>query len=106
MFLSRWPDLFKEGRVFSIETPLFVATKKGKETLYFYSFEDYENNKSKLSSYDVTYIKGLGSLDRNSYAETVIKNPKLIQITLDDLDKLDMIFNNKRADDRKKWMMS
>ena len=38
MFLSRWPDLFKEGRVFRIETPLFVATKKGKETLYFYSF--------------------------------------------------------------------
>jgi DNA gyrase/topoisomerase IV subunit B len=105
LFFSRWPELFSEGRILRVQTPLFIAKKKGKPTKYFYSFEDYEENKKTVSGYEVSYIKGLGTLEEDDYAETVIKNPRLTAISLDDIDKLIMAFGND-AERRKEWMLN
>lgn len=104
MFFSRWPQLFKDQRILRVQTPLFVAKKKNKPTKYYYTFEEYENTKDNLTGYDVTYIKGLGSLEKEDYKETVITNPRFIAVTLDDIEKLNMTFGNS-ADLRKEWML-
>lgn len=88
-----------------VQTPLFVAKKKGKPTKYYYTFDEYNLESDKLSSYDVTYIKGLGSLEKEDYKETVVTNPKMICVTLDDINRLNMVFCDKSADKRKEWMM-
>ena len=86
-FNKFWPELFREGKVFKVLTPLVVA-KKGKSTEYFYSNEDYRNWESTtdIKKWDVEYKKGLASLEDPDYEE-IIKNPKLLQITEDDLAK-------------------
>lgn len=104
MFFSRWPQLFKDKRILRVQTPLFVAKKKGKPTKYYYTFEEYENTSDNLTGYEITYIKGLGSLEKEDYKETVIVNPRFIAVTLDDIEKLNMTFGNS-ADARKEWMM-
>lgn len=104
LFFSRWPKLFEEGRILRVISPLFVCKKKGRVTKYYYSFEEYENAKNTLSGYEVSYIKGLGSLDKEDYAETVTRNPRMIQVTIDDIKKLDMAFGDD-ANLRKDWMI-
>jgi DNA topoisomerase-2 len=78
-----WPELFDEDRIFKVLTPLVVA-KKGKEILYFYSTEEYNQWESKMDpkKWDIEYKKGLASLEDYEYEE-IIKNPKLIKIKND-----------------------
>ena len=103
-FFSRWPDLFELDVIRRAVTPLYIANKKGKETRYFYTFEEYENAKSELNGWSVDYIKGLGSLEKVDYKKTIITEPRQIVIKLDDISKLDMAFGDS-ADDRKRWMI-
>lgn len=86
-FFAKWPDLFQQGRVTRLLTPLFVAKKPKHKTRYFYSFDDYEKHKTELKGYEVDYIKGLGSLTPEDYKETVFDNPKEVTINLDDAYK-------------------
>lgn len=104
LFFAKWPKLFEEGRILRVQTPLFVAKKKGKPTKYYYTFEEYEKNTDDLRGFEVTYIKGLGSLEKDDYKETVITNPRFIAVTLDDIGKLNMAFGDS-ADQRKEWML-
>lgn len=83
-FGKYWPELFSEGRVLKIETPLMVA-KKGKETLSFYSEDEYkiwESKQKSLSSWNIEYKKGLAALEDAEYQE-IIKNPKSYVLTRD-----------------------
>lgn len=102
-FFSNWESLFKEGRIYKVESPLIVATK-GNQKKIFYSMEEY--NKSRIGSgWTIDYKKGLGSLDVDEYRE-VINNPRLTKITLNgikDIDALDVAFGDD-ADARKKWL--
>ena len=102
MFFSRWPELFSEGRLCRVNTPLYIARKKGNQDQYFYTVEEYE--KADLKGWTVDYMKGLGSLEKNDYKRAVITDPFLTIITLDDMEKLNMSFGNN-ADKRKEWMM-
>ncbi len=103
-FFSKWPDLFKNNVVRRAITPLFIANKKGKEAKYFYTFEEYEKNKSSLSGWDIDYIKGLGTLEKADYKNTIILDPRQLIIELDSIDKLEMAFGDS-ADARKDWMI-
>lgn len=103
-FFSRWEGLFDEKRIVRVNTPLFVCTKKGKPSKYYYTFEEYDVAKNSLSGYDVSYIKGLGSLEKLDYKETVIINPYLVGVELDDINMLKMIFGDN-ADKRKEWLL-
>jgi DNA topoisomerase-2 len=78
-----WPELFDQGRVYKVMTPLVVA-KKGKESLNFYTNEEFEKwlSKNKTSAWNIEYKKGLGALEDAEYEE-IIKNPYLVQIKND-----------------------
>jgi len=83
-FFNRfWPELFDQGRVYKVMTPLVVA-KKGKESLSFYTNEEFEEwmTKTKSSSWDIEYKKGLAALENAEY-EQIIMNPKLVQLKND-----------------------
>ena len=51
------PDFIKEGRLGRVIPPLY-RLKKGKQSVYFYSREEYEQEKSKYLNWDSTYYKG------------------------------------------------
>jgi DNA topoisomerase-2 len=83
-FFNRfWPELFDQGRVYKVMTPLVVA-KKGKESLNFYTNDEFDKwiKKNSNKNWDVEYKKGLGALEDAEYEE-IIKNPYLIQIKND-----------------------
>jgi DNA topoisomerase-2 len=83
-FGKYWPELFEEGKVLKVETPLMVA-KKGKETLSFYSEEDYkewELKQKSLSSWNIEYKKGLAALEDDEYQE-IIRSPRSYFLTRD-----------------------
>lgn len=86
-FNKYWPELFDEGRVFKVMTPLVVA-KKGKEIIPFYTAEDYQawEKKTGAKGWDVEYKKGLAALEDDEYRE-IIHNPLLVKMQNDKLYK-------------------
>jgi DNA gyrase/topoisomerase IV subunit B len=96
-FFNRfWPELFDQGRVYKVMTPLVVA-KKGKDSLNFYTQVDFDawEKSTKSRGWEIEYKKGLGALEDFEYAE-IIKNPKLIQLKNDKnyKESLDAWFGN------------
>ena len=105
-FFSRWPDLFLQKRIKRLNTPLYVARKKGKATQYFYSATAYEQAKDTLSGWNVEYMKGLGSLIEEDY-EYAINNPQDTVIVYD--KQADTTLKMAFGDDsqlRKEWLLT
>lgn len=101
-FFSMWPELFGDGRICQLITPLYICTK-GKETKRFYSKEEFDS--VELRGYNVEYMKGLGSLSKQEYT-LAINSPKLVVFeNTDNFDQLNMAFAGD-ADARKQWMMT
>lgn len=100
-FFSLWPELFDEGRVCQLITPLYVCTK-GKDIKRFYNKEEFDN--AGLRGYNVEYMKGLGSLSKEEYT-IAINEPKIVVFeNSDNFAQLNMAFAGD-ADSRKTWMM-
>jgi len=79
-----WPELFDQGRVCRVMTPLVVAKRKG-ETLSFYTADDFNVWQAKqkdFSKWDVAYKKGLAALEDEEYRE-IIQNPNMFAIEAD-----------------------
>ena len=77
-----WPELFDQGRICRVETPLVVAKKKD-EKIPFYSAADFEAWQSKqkdLTKWDIAYKKGLAALEDEEYKE-IIQNPRMFSIS-------------------------
>lgn len=77
-FAKYWPELFEEGRICKVETPLVVA-KKGKSTEVFYSereFQTWLQKTKNVKSWDVEYKKGLAALENIEYKD-IIQSPKI-----------------------------
>ncbi len=107
MFDNNYKGLIDRGYVSLIRTRLAKVTK-GKEKIVFHSISQYnkwmketENSKT----YNHSWYKGLGSLGDNDVKEEV-GNPKISIFFKDNNPTydLDMVFNDKRASDRKKWI--
>ena len=86
-FNKYWPELFEQGRVFKVMTPLVVA-KKGKEVRPFYSNDEYSTWEKKAGSkgWDVEYKKGLAALEDVEYRD-IIHSPVLVKLENDKLYK-------------------
>lgn len=99
---SNWPELFEQGRIYRVMTPLYVCVK-GKQTELFYNKTEFDKFNSK--GYDVSYCKGLGTLSKDAYRKC-INEPYLIKLSANnsDLIKLEMAFGGD-ANLRKDWMM-
>jgi len=76
-----WPELFDQGRICRVMTPLVVA-KKGAETLSFYTNAEFEEWMGKVrdpKKWDIAYKKGLAALEDAEYKE-IIQNPNMFSI--------------------------
>lgn len=107
MFGVLWKEVLLNGLVYRLNTPILVA-KTGKQTLEFFSIQEYEDWAKDHPKHTVKYYKGLGGWSTSDF-ERFLTDPKyLAQIVVDeeDLELLDLIFNSSRANDRKEWLVS
>lgn len=103
-FFYKWfPSIIEKGYLYKLATPL-IACKYKNKSHYFYSFEEFNKFKKDKTVSDVTYLKGLGSLDINDWYN-VMKNKKYFQIVKDkSSDKFIDIAFGKSTEKRRKWL--
>lgn len=106
MFLYKfWPKLFEERRVSMLKTPIMIASKKGQEDQWFYTYKDADKFKEKNEDkWSLRYIKGLGLLTEKEYAK-ILNEPLLYSVSIDDETLFDLMFG-KEAQRRKDFMMA
>lgn len=102
-----WPELFQDADnpfVYVFKTP-FIILERGKESKYFYGYNVSEYNPEDWKGWKATRAKGLGTLEKSNFRDA-FTNSVAVAITDDGNlgETLDLIFNKKRADDRKAWM--
>jgi DNA topoisomerase-2 len=109
LFQSEWPSLAQiPGFIGFMNTPILKA-KKGAQELVFYNEGEYEvwkelNDGGK--GWKVKYYKGLGTSTGKEFREYFEKK-KIVSFAHSGKpcdDAIDMVFNKKRADDRKDWL--
>jgi len=112
LFNNQWRYLMEIGLIVSMLTPIVKVSKgKGtsKQTISFYNLGDYQNWQSETPNHhtwSVHYYKGLGTSDVVEFRE-YFKDIKLVNYIHNgdsSNEVLDMAFNKKRAEDRKKWL--
>jgi len=108
LFHSEWPTLAEiPGFIGFMNTPILKA-KKGNAELNFYNDGEYEKWKEEndTKGWTIKYYKGLGTSTGKEFRE-YFKNKKIVGFEhsgKDCDDTIDMVFNEKRADDRKDWI--
>lgn len=109
LFQSEWQSLIKiPGFIGFMNTPILKARKMNQE-LMFYNDGEYEqwkhaNNEGK--GWKVKYYKGLGTSTGKEFKE-YFQQKKVVNFSYNgdtSDDAIDMVFNKKRADDRKEWL--
>ncbi len=112
LFHSEWPSLLKiSGFLSFMNTPILRA-KNGGVTMHFYNEGEYKTWKDtvgpNISSWNIKYFKGLGTSTSSEFKK-YFADKKIVDFihtgsTSDDV--VDMVFNKKRAHDRKPWLES
>jgi DNA topoisomerase II len=106
LFHAEWPGLMKTGFLCTLLTPILKASK-GKSTISFYSIPEFnawkENNPG--GGWKIKYYKGLGT-STGAEAREWFKNLNEVKYEWDDKtdESINLAFNKKQADDRKKWL--
>ena len=101
-FYKFWPRLLTEKRIHVTRSPIMISTN-GKDTKWFFTYEEANEFKSNCKGYTHRYIKGLGSLQESEY-DRVINQAVLDTITVDDAKYFQIMFGND-AQPRKELMM-
>jgi DNA topoisomerase-2 len=108
LFESEWPSLTQiPGFIGFMNTPILKA-RKAKDELLFYNTGEYDQwkNENDTKGWKIKYYKGLGTSTKQEFCE-YFENKKIVQFQHNgDVSKnsIDMVFNKKRADDRKTWL--
>ena len=111
LFEDQWPSLTKiQDFIGFMNTPILKARKADKELL-FYNDGEYEQWKkdtpaSEVAKWKIKYYKGLGTSTGKEFRE-YFENKKIVGFEYDSVtskNAIDMVFNDKRADDRKDWL--
>ncbi len=104
VFAMHFPELFDQGFIYRVVTPIVTATK-GKDHRRYYTREDYEKDAKKLNGYVIKYLKGIGTQSNDDY-KLMMAEPKLIEFSRDDLAEI-MIrkwFGKGQAETRKSML--
>lgn len=102
-YFTQWPQLYKEGRIRFVKTPVIIA-QCGPEQVWFYDLPEYEEKKSKLGKHSIRYIKGLGSLEKHEYKK-MIMDPKYDVVRLpENWKELFEMLLGEDPKKRKAWM--
>jgi DNA topoisomerase-2 len=106
LFECLWPSLLKlDGFIGFMNTPILKATK-GQKVISFYNDLDYEKWKEdNQSGWRIKYYKGLGTSTDEEFKQ-YFKDEKFVTFEMEepDTEKMDMLFNKKKADERKEWL--
>jgi DNA topoisomerase-2 len=108
LFACEWPTLAQiPGFIGFMNTPILKA-KKGSNELNFYNDGEFEEWKEQndIKGWNIKYYKGLGTSTGKEFRE-YFENKKLVEFQFSGKtsdDSIDMVFNKKRADDRKDWL--
>jgi DNA topoisomerase II len=107
LFQSEWPTLANiPGFIGFMNTPILKA-RKGNEELNFYNDGEYRQWKEENDEkgWKIKYYKGLGTSTGKEFREYFDKK-KIVAFENCEKsdDSIDMVFNKKRADDRKDWL--
>ena len=100
------PDLIKNGHVYTIDAPLFLANGAN-DRVYGNSRNEVEAKMKKLGckQYMITRLKGWGECDAEDLATLCVspKTRKLIQMKWDDtaIETLEKTMSKEGKDDRK-----
>ena len=107
---KEWSSLARiPGFICFMNTPILKA-KKGNNDLKFYNNGEYEewknSNLDGTKGWNIKYYKGLGTSSKTEWRE-YFEEKKIVGFqhtgTISD-NAIDMVFNKKRADDRKTWL--
>jgi DNA topoisomerase-2 len=110
LFQNEWTSLTHiPGFIGFMNTPILKA-KKGLQELKFYNEGEYEewknSNPDGAKGWNIKYYKGLGTSTKTEFRE-YFEEKKFVGFEhtgqVSD-DAIDMVFNKKRADDRKVWL--
>jgi DNA topoisomerase-2 len=108
LFACQWPSLAQiPGFIGFMNTPILKA-KKGSSELNFYNDGEFNEWKEQndIKGWHIKYYKGLGTSTGKEFKE-YFENKKMVEFQFsgkDSDDAIDMVFNKKRADDRKDWL--
>ena len=116
LFQSEWPSLTHiPGFIGFMNTPILKA-RKGAQERVFYNEGEFEAWKQgtaggaaagvDVSSWNIKYYKGLGTSTGREFRE-YFEHKKIVDFayTGEPSDNaIDLVFNKKRADDRKEWL--
>ena len=109
MIDSEWKSLIDVPEFIGyMNTPILKATK-GKEIKEFYNNGEYDSWKSgelvDPSKWNIKYYKGLGTSTSKEFKEYFAKKKVVnFKSTEKCRESIDMVFNKKRANDRKEWL--
>jgi len=108
LFQNEWASLTHiPAFIGFMNTPILKA-KKGNNELKFYNEGEYEEWKTQneTKGWNIKYYKGLGTSTKTEFRE-YFEEKKFVGFQhtghISD-DAIDMVFNKKRADDRKTWL--
>ena len=110
LFESEWPSLTTISNFIGfMNTPILKAAK-GQQTLMFYNDGEYEEwktaNPDSFKGWKIKYYKGLGTSTGKEFKE-YFEQKKIVGFEhtgQESIKAIDMVFNKKRADDRKDWL--
>ena len=106
LFQSQWKSLMKLNMIGFMNTPIIKA-KKGTHEKLFYNESEYNlwKDTDSAKGWTIKYYKGLGTSTSKEFKE-YFKHKKIVMFSYDEKadDVIDMVFNKKRADDRKTWL--
>ena len=109
LFNSQWNDLMKFDNFMGFMNTPIIKASKGKVVKNFYyekEYEDWKMNISNISKWKIKYYKGLGTSTAKEFKE-YFQEKKMIYFKYNGNEcknSLDMVFNKKRANDRKVWL--
>jgi DNA topoisomerase-2 len=111
LFHAMWPSLVEiDGFLSFMNTPILRASR-GKDTLRFYNDGEYAAWKNTLPNqstkgWNLKYFKGLGTSTAAEFKD-YFANKKVVEFQHNGdhtNNVVDMVFNKKRAEDRKGWL--
>lgn len=107
LFHNNWRSVINiPGFISFMNTPILKARKNNQELL-FYNQGEYNvwKNETDVKFWNIKYYKGLGTSTSKEFKE-YFKNKKIVgfEYTNDSDDLIDMVFNKKRANNRKEWL--
>jgi DNA topoisomerase-2 len=107
LFESEWSSLISIPEFIGFMNTPILKAKKGNNEMQFYNEGEYnswkENND--IKGWIIKYYKGLGTSTGKEFRE-YFQNKKIVTFNKTELtdDAIDMVFNTKRANDRKTWL--